>query len=195
MKKSEKILLVLFAILFGVIVGGGLLTYSLKSYRSMTEGNDKLRARLDEMTRNIAQGAEWQGRSDWAQNNIPSFGSLEEARSKLLDVIKAQAQKAEVTIANKEFTESAPAVIGPDGTAEETGSEGYFDKASVKITLNEVQEQALFAWMFALQEPKSFLGITRFQMTPSGKGKTVSCEVEITQFYREGHAAKLTKAD
>ena len=63
MKKSEKILLVLFAILFGVIVGGGLLTYSLKSYRSMTEGNDKLRARLDEMTRNIAQGAEWQGRS------------------------------------------------------------------------------------------------------------------------------------
>ena len=45
MKKSEKLLLVAFAILFAVIVGGGLLTFSLKSYRSITEGNEKLRHR------------------------------------------------------------------------------------------------------------------------------------------------------
>jgi hypothetical protein len=32
-------------------------------------------------------------------------------------------------------------------------------------------------------------------MAPTGKGKTVNCEIEITQFYREGHAAKLTNAD
>ncbi len=195
MKKSEKLLLVAFAILFSIIVGGGLLTFSLKSYRSITEGNEKLRNRLEEMTRNIAQGAEWQGRSDWAQNNVPSFGSLEEARSKLLDIIKAQAQTAAITISNKEFVESERTQVGPDGLTEEAEKAGYFDKASVKITLNEVQEQALFAWMFAIQEPKSFLGITRFQMAPTGKGKTVNCEIEITQFYREGHAAKLTNAN
>lgn len=194
MKKSEKALLVLFAILFGVIVGGGLLTYSLKNYRSLSGENESLRKRVAEMTRNISQGSEWQGRSDWADNNVPSFSSLEEARGKLLEIVQAQAQKASVTVGGKEFIEQAKPVAGLDGTVLEP--QGYFDKASVKITLNGVKEQALFAWMFALQEPKSFLGITRFQMVPSGQGKTVNCEVEVTQFYREGAAvAKLTKAN
>jgi len=193
MKKREKALLVVFAILFGVIVGGGLLTYSLKNYRSISEENEKLRNRVAEMTRDIAQGSEWQGRADWADNNIPSFASLEEARGKLLEIVQAQAQKASITVGGKEFIEQAKAVAGLDGAVLE--SQGYFDKASVKITLNGVKEQQLFAWMFALQEPKGFLGITRFQMVPSGQGKTVNCEVEVTQFYREGPAAKLTKVN
>ena len=193
MKKREKALLVVFAILFGVIVGGGLLTYSLKNYRSISDENEKLRNRVAEMTRDIAQGSEWQGRADWADNNIPSFASLEEARGKLLEIVQAQAQKASITVGGKEFIEQAKAVAGLDGAVLE--SQGYFDKASVKITLNGVKEQQLFAWMFALQEPKGFLGITRFQMVPSGQGKTVNCEVEVTQFYREGPAAKLTKVN
>lgn len=194
MKNREKVLLVLFAILFGVIVGGGLLTYSLKNYSSISGENDKLRKRVAEMTKNIAQGAEWQGRSDWADNNVPSFGSLEEARSKLLEVVQACAQKESVTVSGKEFIEQAKAIAGLDGTVPE--QQGYFDKATVKLTLNEVKEEQLCKWMFALQEPRSFLGITRFQMVPTGKGKTVNCEVEVTQFYREGGAAtKLSKAN
>lgn len=194
MKNREKALLVVFAILFGFIVGGGLLTYSLKNYRSISEENAKLRKRVTEMTRNIAQGAEWQGRSDWADNNVPSFGSLEEARSKLLEVVQACAQKESVTVSGKEFIEQAKAIAGLDGTVPE--QQGYFDKASVKLTLNGVKEEQLYKWMFALQEPRSFLGITRFQMVPSGQGKTVNCEVEVTQFYREGPAAaKLSKAN
>ena len=194
MKKREKALLVVFAIMFGVIVGGGLLTYSLKNYRSLSGENENLGKRVAEMTRNIAQGAEWQGRADWADTNAPSFASLEEARGKLLEIVQAQAQKASITVGGKEFIEQAKAVAGLDGETLEP--QGYFDKASVKITLNGVKEEQLFAWMFALQEPKSFLGITRFQMAPSGQGKTVNCEVEITQFYREGAAAaKLTKVN
>lgn len=193
MKNRKKLLLILFAVLFGVIVGGGLLTYSLKNYRSISDENAKLRKRVAEMTRNIAQGAEWQGRNDWADNNVPSFGSLEEARSKLLEVVQACAQKENVTITGKEFIEQAKAVTALDGTT--LDQPGYFDKASVKLTLNGVKEEQLCKWMFALQEPRSFLGITRFQMEPTGKDKTVNCEIEVTQFYREGGSAtKLSKA-
>ena len=193
MKKREKMLLLVFAILFGVIVGGGLLTWSLKNYRSLSDENEKLRSRVAEMTRNIAQGAEWQGRSDWAENNVPSFASLEEARGKLLEMVQAHAQKESVAINEKKFVEQVKPMAGLDGTVSEP--QGYFDKAAVILTLNGVKEEQLFKWMFAMQEPKSFLGITRFQMVPSGQGKTVNCEVEITQFYREGAAvAKLTKA-
>ncbi len=192
MKKREKILLVVFAVFFTVIVGGGLLTYSLKNYRSVSDENEKLRKRVSDMTRDIAQGAEWQGRATWADTNAPSFASLEEARGKLLEIVQAQAQKAGVTVGGKEFIEQAKAITALDGTSLEP--QGYFDKASVKITLSGVTEEKLFAWMYALHEPKSFLGITRFQMVPSGQGKTVNCEVEVTQFYREGGAAgKLTR--
>lgn len=193
MNKREKILLVAFSIMFGVIVGGGLLTWSLKSYTSISEENSKLRKRVADMTRNIAQGAEWQGRSDWADNNVPSFGSVEEARGKLLEVVQACAQKESVTITSKEFIEQAKPVTALDGSTIEQA--GYFDKASVKLTLNGVKEEPLCKWMFALQEPRSFLGITRFQMEPTGKDRTVNCEIEVTQFYRAGGAGtKLSKA-
>ena len=190
MKKREKILLAAFAVLFGIIVGGGLLTWSLKTWRELSAENAGLRTRLAEMRRNIAQGAEWQGRSDWAENNVPAFGSLEEARSKLLEIVQAQAQKIGVAIGGKEFIEQAQPAPGLDGEVEEPVD--YFDKATVKLTLNGVKEQQLFEWMFALQEPRSFLGVTRFQMAPSGQGKTVNCEVEVTQFYREGGSGRLT---
>lgn len=196
MNKREKVLLIAFAILFGVIVGGGALTWSLKSYTALSGENAKLRKRVADMTKNIAQGAEWQGRADWAESNVPGFGSVEEARSKLLEVVQATAQKESVTITGKEFIEQAKPTMAADGSAIEQS--GYFDKATVKLTINGVKEQQLFAWMFALQEPKSFLGITRFQMEPSNQNKTVNCEVEITQFYRQRDPIapnKLTKAN
>lgn len=191
MNKREKILLMAFGLLLALIGGGGLLTYSLKNYREISAENKTLRQRVSEMTSNIAQGAEWKGRAEWVENHIPSFGSLEDARQKLLEVVQAQAQKAGVTIGGKEFIEDAKPMVGPDGEPAEPA--GYYDKTTVKITLAGVKEKQLFAWMHALQEPKSFLGITRFQIAPGGQGKTVNCEVEITQFYREGPTGKLTR--
>lgn len=193
MNKREKILLMTFALLFGGIVGGGLVTYSVKNYREVSAENESLRQRVDEMTTSIAQGADWKGRSEWVENNMPAFGSLEDARQRLLEVVQNQARKAGVAIGGKEFIEQARALVGPDGEAAQPAA--YFDRATVKVTLAGVKEQQLFAWMHGLQEPKSFLGITRFQIAPSGQGKTVNCEVEITQFYREGQAPKLTHSN
>jgi hypothetical protein len=82
--------------------------------------------------------------------------------------------------------------VGEDGQPEEAG--GYFDQATVRVTLLEVKEEALFQWIHAITEPKQFLGVTRMQITPTGQGKLVNCEVELTQFYREKTAPKLTRA-
>ena len=49
--------------------------------------------------------------------------------------------------------------------------------------------------MHALQKPKSFIGITRLQMSPHPLGKSVVCEVDITQFFREAPPTKLSKAN
>ena len=65
----------------------------------------------------------------------------------------------------------------------------------MKITLAGIQEQAFFGWLHALQQPQSFLGITRMQINPSGTNKTINAEVEFTQFYREKSAPKVSKAN
>ncbi len=195
MNKREKILLTAFAILFAVIIGGGLLVYSLKNYREVTEQTVKLREQVDKMTTSIAQGADWKGRADWVEKNIPVFASIEEARIKLGDIVQSHAQKAGVPKLTLEYLDQPKPIMTADSEGNSTDDAGYWDKTTVKITLNEVKEKGLFAWIYALQEPKSFLGITRFQMSPSTKGKTVNCEIEITQFYQQSAASGLSKAN
>ncbi|MCX6854704.1 MAG: hypothetical protein NTV80_07335 [Verrucomicrobia bacterium] len=193
MKRSEKILLTVFGFVFLIIVGGGMLAFGIQNYRSIQDESASLAKRITEMKAAIAEGSEWQRRSQWLDESVPSFTSRQDASSKLLDMIQKEADKNSLTLAGKEFIEEVKQ-LAPDGLpVEEEG--GYFDQASVKITITGTKEQPLFGWMHALQQPSAFLGITRLQLTPSGQGKTVNVEVEITQFYREKAAAKITKAD
>lgn len=192
MKKSEKILLGVFAFLFLAIVGGGGLTYAFKNYMAIREENDTLRDRLGEMNLAISQGADWADKYGWLEDHCPNFTSRQEASAKLLECVTAEAEKMSLTIGGKEFIEEAR-VLGPDGLPLEENL-GYFDKATVKITLASVQESAFFTWLHALQKPDSFIGVTRMQINPSGTNKTINAEVEFTQFYREKSTPKVSKA-
>jgi hypothetical protein len=88
MKPREKILLIAFCALFGLIIGGGILVFSLKKYREITADNDDLRSRIELMETTIAHGEEWQSKSEWVQNNVPVFGSRQEASSRLIETIQ-----------------------------------------------------------------------------------------------------------
>jgi hypothetical protein len=191
MKKSEKVLLGLFAVLFLLIVGGGGLMLGVNKWRSISMENEKLRERLVDMNMAITQGVEWQRKSDWIEENVPAMASKQEASSRLLETLQKQAVEAGVTLSSKEFVDQRQA-IGVDGQPEE--ATGYFDQATARVTLLEVGEEALIKWLYSISEPKQFLGVTRMQITPTGQGKLVNCEVEVTQFYREKTAPKLTRA-
>lgn len=193
MKKSERMLLGVFAFLFLAIVGGGGLTYAFKNYMAIREENDGLRERLASMNLAVSQGADWAEKYGWLEEKAPNFTSRQEASAKLLEAISREADKLGLSIGGKEFIEEAR-TLGPDGLPLDD-SLGYFDHAAVKITLTGVAEKQLFAWMRALQQPESFLGITRLQINPSGTSKTVNCEVEFTQFYREKSSPKVTKTN
>lgn len=192
MKKSEKVLLAVFAVTFLVIVGGGALAFGYRNYTGIIGENDRLRDRLVEMNQALAMGADWQARHQWLDENVPSFNSRQEAAAHLLDVLQKEAVKSGVNIGGRELIEE-PRAFGIDGLPVEEES-GYFDQAAVRITLAGVSEKDLFRWFHALQQPDSFLGLTRLQINPSGQGKTVNCEVNITQFYRETSAPKLSRA-
>ncbi len=187
MKRSEKILLTLFAIAFALIVGGGGLSLAIKKYRAIGEDTERLSLKLSSMATDIAQGSKWQARSEYVQAHVPKFGTAEEASSKLFDLVSKEAEKLGLKTSAREMV---PAHIPAEGE-----DLGFFDKASVKITFADAPEQALFTWMHALQKPDAFIGITRLLITPSAQGKTVACEVDITQFYRQTQAVRLSKAD
>lgn len=193
MKKSEKVLLGVFAFLFLALVGGGGLTFAFKNYMAIREENESLRDRLADMNLAVSQGADWADKYGWLEESVPGFTSRQEASAKLLEAITGEAEKNGLSIGGKEFLEEARS-LGPDGLPLDENL-GYFDQAAVKITLTGVPEKAFFAWLHALQQPKSFLGITRLQINPSGTNKTVNCEVEFTQFYREKTVPKVTKAN
>lgn len=193
MKKSEKVLLGVFAFLFLAIVGGGGLMYAFNNYTAIREENAALRDRLGDMNLAISQGADWADKYGWLEERCPNFTSRQEASAKLLEAISGEAEKIGISIGGKEFIEAAR-VLGPDGLPLEE-SLGYFDKATVKITLAGVPEQAFFGWLHALQQPQSFLGITRMQINPSGSNKTINAEIEFTQFYREKSAPKVSKVN
>jgi hypothetical protein len=193
MKRSEKILLTLFGVLFLVIIGGGAVAMGVKHYMAILEENDGLRTRIIEMNEAISQGSEWQRRHDWLDKQVPSFTSRQEASTRLLETIQKEADQLSLNLTDRQFLEPVK-TMGQDGLPiEEEG--GYFDQASVKITLTKVKEQPLFQWMHKLQAPEGFLGITRLQIAPAGEGKTVNVEAEITQFYREKGPAKFSKAN
>ena len=139
----------------------------------------------------ISQGASWAERQEWLDASVPGFSSSQEASAKLLETISREAEKLSLTIGGKEFIEQAK-VLGPDGLPLDE-EQRYFDQASVKATLTGVSEQTFFAWLHALQQPKSFIGITRLQINPSGTNKTINVEVEFTQFYHERPAPKVSK--
>jgi hypothetical protein len=192
-KKSEKILLGLFAALFLILIGGGGLLYGYNNYMSIREDNETLQSRLDDMNLALSQGAEWAHKYEWLEDNVPNYTSSKDASGRMLETIVNEAGKHGVSIGGREILEQTQ-VLGPDGLPLEEDL-SYFDHAAVKIMVTGAQEKEFYAWLDALQKPTSFLGITRMQINPSGTNKTINAEVEFTQFYRAKAIPKVTKAN
>jgi hypothetical protein len=71
MKKSEKVLLGVFAALFLALVGGGGGMMAFKNYMAIREENDTLRDRLGTMNLAVSQGAEWADKHGWLRKTAP----------------------------------------------------------------------------------------------------------------------------
>ena len=186
MKRSEKILLIAFSMVFLIVVGGGFATVGMRNYRQVKAETAQLQAQLKKMATDIAQGKEWQQKSDWVDESMPKYSSQEDALNKLLTTVTKEAEAAGLTGVKPEPL--------PNPAPKDGEPLGYFDKVSVKISFGDAKEQQLFTWMHALQKPKSFIGITRMQISPHPEGKSVVCELDITQFYRATTPTKLSKA-
>jgi hypothetical protein len=192
MKSSEKLLLGIFASLLLILVGGGGVLFAYRNYAEITDEVSQLGHQLETMRSQVASGEKWAARQAWIDENLPEFGARQEASTKLYEAVQAEAEKAGVSLLGREILEPTQA-LGPDGLPlDEDEQVNAFDRAAVKITLNGVKEEDFYQWLHALQQPGSFIGITRLQITPNSK--SINAEVEFTQFYRLKEQ-KVTKAN
>jgi len=191
MKQSEKLLLGIFATLLLILVGVGGVLFAYRNYAEIKDEVSQLGHQLENMRSQVASGEKWAARQAWIDENLPEFGARQEASTKLYEAVQAEAEKAGVSLLGREILEPTQA-LGPDGLPlDEEEQLNAFDRAAVKITLNGVKEEEFYQWLHALQQPKSFIGITRLQITPNSK--SINAEVEFTQFYRLKEQ-KVTKA-
>lgn len=191
MKQSEKLLLGIFASLLLILVGGGGVLFAYRNYAEIHDEVAQLADQLENMRSQVASGEKWAARQAWIDENLPEFGARQEASTKLYEAVQAEAEKAGVSLLGREILEPTQA-LGPDGLPlDEEEQLNAFQQAAVKITLNGVKEEEFYQWLHALQQPKSFIGITRLQITPNSK--SINAEVEFTQFYRLKEQ-KVTKA-
>ena len=191
MKQSEKLLLGIFATLLLILVGGGGVLFAYRNYAEIKDEVSQLGDQLENMRSQVASGEKWAARQTWIDENLPEFGARQEASTKLYEAVQAEAEKAGVSLLGREILEPTQA-LGPDGLPlDEEEQLNAFQQAAVKITLNGVKEEEFYQWLHALQQPKSFIGITRLQITPNSK--SINAEVEFTQFYRLKEQ-KVTKA-
>jgi hypothetical protein len=177
MKKSEKILLGLFSLLFLVIIGGSVVKWAWSTYQEVQTDITRLSKKLSDMQSSLTQADQWQTRATWLDQRMPQFTSHEQASSTLFELVQKQATTSNLTITAREML--------PQRTPVEGEAQGNYDQASVKLTLTDVTEESLFQWMHSLTtaQPHPFIGITRMQLQPGGKQHTVACEIDITQFY------------
>jgi hypothetical protein len=188
MKKSEKILLALFSVMFVIIVGGGVVKWAWSTYQEVHADTARLQAKLQEMSANLSQSTDWAERYTWMEESMPRFTGHEDASSQLFETVQAKAQAASLTIGAREML--------PQRTLAEGETAGNYDQASVKLSFTDVGEKELFAWMHSLsaEKPHKFIGITRMQLQPGGKQHTVSCDVDVTQFFIASEPVKVAKA-
>lgn len=180
MKQREKVLLGVFAVLFLLIIGGMILSFLLQTYRGTQVENVQLRRNIEKMRGVISQGGEWRKRSDWIAEHLPKFPSRQKASAHLLDAVQAKATDVKLTLGAKELLENPlPA------TEREQPQQSSFDSASVRIELKDAEEEALMTWLNSLQQPTTFIGVTRLELSPAPEGKKVNSEVELTLYFQE----------
>jgi hypothetical protein len=175
--------------MFLVIVGGGVVKWAWASYHEVSADTQRLRSKLQEMTANLSQSEEWAKRSKWLDEQMPKFTSHEDASSKLFETVQAKAQAVSLAISAREML--------PQPQLQEDESAGDYDEASVKLTFTDVGEKELFTWMHSLtaDKPHKFIGITRMQLQPGGKQHSVTCEVDVTQYFISSEPTKVARAN
>ena len=170
MSAREKQLLTLL-LLAGFIVVNVFL-YSLYTQKSsLFVGElDAAKAKLQEAIALQDSSAQLAEEMQWLAENQPDPTVYQTVQTQLQQFAETQARKLGLTIKSQELL--------PTDT-----SGFHFNRAQVKINLTG-QEQALYQWFNAVNDPSAFRSAYQIRLTPNGKDDTlIDCSATLAQWF------------
>jgi hypothetical protein len=169
MSTREKQLLSLL-LLAGFIVLNVFL-YSLYTQKRTLFQNDleTAKANLQEAIALQDSSAQLAEEMQWLAEYEPEPTVSQPVQSALLSFVDNQARNLGLTVKTQEPLPTAEGV--------------HYDRAQVKISLTG-QEQALYSWFNAINDPKAFRAAYQIRLTPNGQDDTlIDCSATIAQWF------------
>jgi len=170
MSAREKNLLALLLVAGFVILNFFLYTlYVQKKNRSGTD-LDLAKAKLQEAINNQEMSSQLSEEMEWLGSNEPDPAAYQEVQTKLQQFAETQARNLGLTIKKQELLPT------------DTGGVHY-NRAQVRIDLTG-QEQALYRWFDAINDPGAFRTAFQIRISPNGKDDTlIDCSATLAQWF------------
>lgn len=106
----------------------------------------------------------------WLNENQPDSEAYQQVQTKLQQFAESQARNLGLTIKRQELLPT------------DTGGV-YFNRAQVRIDLTG-QEQALYRWFDAINDPSAFRSAFQIRLSPNGKDDTlIDCSATLAQWF------------
>lgn len=170
MSAREKKLLTLFLVAGFLILNFFLYTLYVQKKNGFTTDFEAAKSRLEQAINNQEMSGQLAGEMDWLEANEPEAVAYQEVQTKLQQFAESQARSLGLTIKRQELLPT------------DTGGV-YYNRAQVRIDLSG-QEQALYRWFDAVNDPSSFRTALQIRISPNGQDDTlIDCSATIAQWF------------
>ena len=177
MKKSEKILLSLFALTLLVIGGGIGFDQWRKTKASVIEEKWNLELQLAEIETLIEEADLWQNRSQWLQAHQPVYSTRDTIDNHIFQTVKHPV--GNVSIGNIKLIEGKQS--------------DHWVQAGARVVATGTMPE-VFGWLHQLQSPKNFYVIENLKVIPDKKSlDVIQCEFELIRWYAPKPATVVTR--
>jgi hypothetical protein len=170
MSDREKKLLALMLIAGFVILNFfGYTMYAQKKTLFNTQF-ESAKTRLQQAITFQESSSELSEEMDWLKENEPEAASYQAVQNSLQAFAETEARNLGLTIKSQELLP--------------TDTEGvHYHRAQIKINLTG-QEQALYRWFEAVNDPAAFRAAYQIRLTPNGQDDTlIDCSATLAQWF------------
>lgn len=170
MSDREKKLLTLLLVAGFVILNFFL--YSLYSQKKLQFDNEfnTAKNRLQQAITFSESSAQYEEEMKWLTEHEPKREASQNVQTQLQQFAETQARNLGLTIKSQELLPT-----------DESGA--HYHRAQIKINLTG-QEQALYRWFDAVNDPTSFRAAYQIRLSPNGQDDTqIDCSATLAQWF------------
>ncbi len=170
MSSREKNLLALLLVAGFIILNFFLYTLYVQKKTSYDNEFDAAKASLQQAIAFQESSVQLAEEMEWLNEHSPEPSAYQEVQTKLQQFAESQARNLGLTIKKQELLPTDTSGV-------------HYNRAQVRIDLSG-QEQALYRWFDAINDPASFRTAYQIRLSPNGKDDAlIDCSATLAQWF------------